>query len=92
MSSINDDFFNQDIERLPRVIFYTNLFIFKSPEGKEKISLVKKQKKYGFDEADGTFYINNEDVIINKNDSVPFIKTMTFDLYNKKTDNKIHYK
>ena len=25
MSSINDDFFNQDIERLPRVIFYINL-------------------------------------------------------------------
>ena len=92
MSSINDDFFNQDIERLPRVIFYTNLFIFKSPEGKEKISLVKKQKIYGFDEADDTFYINNGDVIINKNDSVPFIKTMTFDLYNEKADNKIHYK
>ena len=92
ISSINDDFFNQDIERLPRVIFYTNLFIFKSPEGKEKISLIKKQKNYGFDEADGTFYINNNDVIINQNNTVPFIKTMSYDLYNKKGGLEISYK
>ena len=91
VSSINDDFFNQDIERLPRVIFYTNLFIFKSPDGKEKISLIKKQKNYGFDEADGTFYINNNDVTINKNNNVPFIKSMSYDLYNKKENSRIIY-
>ena len=91
VSSINDDFFNQDIERLPRVIFYKNLFIFKSPDGKEKISLIKKQKNYGFDEADGTFYINNNDVTINKNNNVPFIKSMSYDLYNKKENSRIIY-
>ena len=37
ISSINDDFFNQDIETLPRAIFYTNLFIF---------NLLKVKKKY----------------------------------------------
>ena len=86
--SINDDI-KASVERLPRIIYYLNIFLLNHGNNKKKIPFIKKQKNYGFDEADGVFYVENNDLTINKNDKIPFLKTMSFDLYNEYNNNQI---
>ena len=67
------------MERLPRIIFYFNLYLFKSLEEKERIAFTSKEKGYGFEEADGIFYLESKDVVLNKSGNISFFKKMSFE-------------
>ena len=69
---------NSSIERLPRIIFYFNLYIFKSSIEKERIAFTAKEKEYGFEEADGVFYLGSDDLILNQNGNIPFLKNKKY--------------
>ena len=92
INSINEDIITQGIERLPRVIFYFNLYIMKSLNEKKGIVFVKNENRYGFDEADGVFYLGSvsNDIILNKT-NIPFVKIMTFKLKNQVNNDSISY-
>ena len=44
INSTGDEILNQGMERLPRIIFYFILYLFKSLEEKERIALQVKKK------------------------------------------------
>ena len=79
------------MERLPRIIFYFNLYLFKSLEEKERIALISKEKGYGFEEADGIFYLEFKDVVLNKSGNIPFFKKMSFEFGKENWDNNFRY-
>ena len=81
---IGNEILGNGMKRLPRIIFYFNFYILKSKEEKERIAFFLNDKVYGFEEADGVFYLDNskEDVILNERDNIPFINIMKFDLIN----------
>ena len=89
VNSIGDEILNEGMERLPRVIFYFNLYLYKSLEENKRISFTSKEKGYGFEEADGIFYIENKCVILNESGNIPFFKKMSFDFFNDDINYKV---
>lgn len=96
---IGNELLGNGMKRLPRIIFYFNFYIHKSKEEKERITFFLNDKVYGFEEADGVFYLDNakDEVILNKEDNIPFINIMKFDLSNEinishEDDKKIIFK
>jgi len=60
VNSIGHEILNEGMERMPRIIFFFNLYLFKSLEQKERIAFTAREKGYGFEEADGIFYTKSE--------------------------------
>ena len=95
INTIGHEMLNTGMERLPRIIFYFNLYILKTIDEKERISFSHRQKEYGFEEADGIFFLKDEDVVLNSEGNIPFLKIKRFNLFNydildeKEEDNKI---
>ena len=80
INSIGDEILDEGMDRLPRVIFYFNLYIFESENEKKRIAFTNKENGYGFEEADGIFYLESKDLVLNKS-NIPFLKKMSFDLF-----------
>ena len=82
---IENEIKNEVIEILPRIIFYFNLYILDNSEKKQRIVFTAKEKGYGFEEVDGLFYLESQDIILNKFSDIPFFKIMRFNI-NKNND------
>ena len=78
---IGNEIKNEDIEILPRIIFYFNLYILDSSGKTERIVFTAKEKGYGFEEVDGLFYLKSQDIILNNTSDIPFLKIMRFKIY-----------
>ena len=91
INTSKNELINEGLERLPRIIFYFNLYIFKKIDEKERIYF----SEHGFEEADGVFFLKDEDVILNSKGNIPFLKIKRFNLFDyniigeKEEDNKI---
>ena len=82
INSITQKMKVEKIERLPRIIYYFNFYILKSFHENERIVFIPKEKAYGFEEADGVFYLNSEkEVELYNNNNIPFLKKIRFELY-----------
>ena len=82
---IENEIKNEGIEILPRIIFYFNLYILDNSGEKQRIVFTAKEKGYGFEEVDGLFYLESQDIILNKYSDIPFLKIMRFKI-NKNND------
>jgi len=82
---IESEIKNKGIETLPRIIFYFNLYILDTSGEKQRIVFTAKEKGYGFEEVDGLFYLESQDIILNKSSDIPFLKIMRFKI-NKNRD------
>ena len=82
---IENEIKNEGIEILPRIIFYFNLYILDNSGKKQRIVFTAKEKGYGFEEVDGLFYLESQDIILNKYSDIPFLKIMRFKI-NKNRD------
>jgi len=91
VNSIGDEILNQELDRLPRVIFYFNLYVLKSLNESERIAFTAKGNRYGFEEADGVFYSEFPDIKLNKS-NIPFLKIMRFTINEDKSSKYISYK
>ena len=60
INSIDNEILNEGMERLPRIIYYFNLYILKSLEEKTRVILVNRENAYGFEEMDRVFYLENK--------------------------------
>ena len=82
---IENEIKNEVIEILPRIIFYFNLYILDNSGKKQRNDFTVKEKGYGFEEVDGLFYLESQDIILNKLSDIPFFKIMRFNI-NKNND------
>ena len=78
INAIDKEVLNQTMERMPRIIFYFNLYIFKSQKEKKRIAFTAKEKAYGFEEADGVFYLHSEKVNLTNSRNIPFLHKARF--------------
>ena len=82
INTIGHEILNTGMERLPRIIFYFNLYILKTIDEKKRISFSHRSNEYGFEEADGIFFLKDKDVILNNKGNIPFLKIKRFNLIN----------
>ena len=73
INAIDKEVTNLTIERMPRIIFYFNLYIFKSQNEKQRIAFTPKENVYGFEEADGVFYLHSEKVNLTRSRDISFL-------------------
>lgn len=78
INEIGHEILDQSMERLPRIIFYFNLYIFESQNEKRRIAFTPKEIGYGFEEADGVFYLDSKDVKLKKPGDIPFLHNIGF--------------
>ena len=69
---------NNEIEKLPRIIFYFNLYLIESKKIKQTFAFPAREDAYGFEEADGIFYSSSKDVILNENGDIPFFHNLRY--------------
>ena len=62
---IENEIKNKGIEILPRIIFYFNLYILDTSGEKQRIVFTAKEKGNGFEEVNGLFYLESQDIILN---------------------------
>ena len=86
INSIGNEILNEGLERLPRIIYYFNLYILKSLKEKARVIFVNREDAYGFEEMDGVFYLEKKNVILNEPNSIPFLKRICFQLHPKNND------
>lgn len=80
INSIGNEILNEGMERLPRIIYYFNLYVLKSLKEKTRVIFVNREDGYGFEEIDGVFYLENKNVILNEPNNIPFLKRIGFQL------------
>ena len=80
INEIDHEILNQSMERLPRIIFYFNLYIFEAQNEKRRIAFTPKEIGYGFEEADGVFDLDSKDVKLKKPGDIPFLHNIGFTL------------
>ena len=81
IDKLSNKLINESVERMPNVIFYFNLYIFQNSDKKLRIAFTGKDKAYGFEEADGIFYLKSDKVEINEKSNIPFLEKMKFTLF-----------
>ena len=91
INSVGNEILNEGM-RIPRIIFYFNLYIFKSSLEKKRVTFVNRDDGYGFEEMDGIFYLETKNVILNKQSSIPFLKRISFNLYPDRTTKSFTFK
>ena len=81
INDIGREILNNEIERLPRIIFYFNLYLIQSKKVKQTFAFPSKEGAYGFEEADGIFYLHSKDMILNESRDIPFLHNLRFSLF-----------
>ena len=78
INALGNEILNNEIEKLPTIIFYFNLYLLESKKIKQTFAFPSREDAYGFEEADGIFYLHSKDVILNDSGNIPFLHNLRF--------------
>ena len=78
INALGNEILNNEIEKLPRIIFYFNLYLLESKKIKQTFAFPAREDAYGFEEADGIFYSPSKEVILNDSGNIPFLHNLRF--------------